>query len=380
MLTLRRNGLWLLVVSLVLFCTSDKAAHAADAAADARAEFDQVYAQFKGILQKATDIQDRYPAASPTDRPKLAEQFNELVRQGELLRPKLKQLAEKAYVANPKDKELGEMLFAILSGAMATDSYEEALPLAKLLIDHDYPEPKLDYYAGASAFDICDFDAADKYLRLAQTAGTLDEPGKQLVDLTPAERIKWEREQKLRAAEAKADNLPRVELTIGDASDHEKGKVVVELFENEAPNTVANFVSLVEQHKYDGLLFHRVLSGFMAQGGDPKGDGTGGPDYHIKDECNLPDHRDHFRGSLSMAHSSEPNSNGSQFFICYRPTDHLDGLHTVFGRVLEGMDVVDHLQRGETEPGKPPAFRPDKILKAKVLRKREHAYEPQKLP
>lgn len=379
MSTLRRNGLWLIVVSLVMFFPPDRSAHAADPAADARAEFDQTYAQFKDILQKATDIQDRFPAASPTDRLKLADQFNELVRQGELLRPKLKKLAENAFIANPKDKELGEMLNAILSGAIGTDSYEEALPLAKLLIDHGYPEPKLNFYAGVSAFDICDFDAADKYLRAAQAAGTLDESGKHILDLIPAERTKWEREQKLRAAEAKADNLPRVELTIGDASGHEKGKVVVELFENEAPNTVANFISLIEQQKYDGLVFHRVLSGFMAQGGDPKGDGTGGPGYHIKDECNLPDHRDHFRGSLSMAHSSEPNSNGSQFFICYRPTDHLDGLHTVFGRVIEGMDVVDHLQR--VNPEEPnPSIRPDKILKAKVLRKREHTYEPQKLP
>ncbi len=374
-----RNGLWFSVVSLALICASGRMAHAADPAADARAEFDQTYAQFKDILQKATDIQDRYPAASPTERPKLAEQFNEVVRQGELLRPKLKKLAEKAYVANPKDKELGEMLDAILSGAIGTDSYEEALPLAKLLIDHDYPEPKLNFFVGVSAFDICDFDAAEKYLRSGQAAGTLDESGKHILDLIPAERTKWEREQKLRAAEAKADNLPRVELTIDDAAGHEKGKVVVELFENEAPNTVANFISLVEQQKYDGLVFHRVLSGFMAQGGDPKGDGTGGPGYHIKDECNLPDHRDHFRGSLSMAHSSEPNSNGSQFFVCYRPTDHLDGLHTVFGRVIEGLDVVDHLQR--VNPEEPnPSVRPDKILKAKVLRKREHAYEPQKLP
>jgi cyclophilin family peptidyl-prolyl cis-trans isomerase len=169
-----------------------------------------------------------------------------------------------------------------------------------------------------------------------------------------------------------------VQLTIADGAGHVKGQVVVELFENEAPNTVANFISLVEKHVYDGLTFHRVLPGFMAQGGDPAGDGTGGPGYHIADECKAQNHRDHFRGSLSMAHSSEPNSNGSQFFICFVPTTHLDGQHTVFGRVIEGMDVVDQIQR--IDPAHSNAIRPDQILKAVVLRKRPHAYEPQKLP
>jgi len=373
-----RSKTYFILAALGLLLGPVGTVHAADPAAEARAEFDKTYAQFKAILQKATDIQDRYPAAPLADRPKLADEFNELVRQGNELRPKLKQLAEKAYIANPQDKELGDMLFAILFGAMSTDSYEEVGPLAKLLIEHKYSSPQLDYYAGASAFDIGDFDAAEKYLRRAHEAKTLDEAGTHLLDLVPEERAKWEREQKLREAETKADNLPRVELIIGDGAGHEKGKVIVELFENEAPNTVANFISLVEQHKYDGLPFHRVLSGFMAQGGDPLGDGTGGPSYHIADECNLPNHRDHFRGSLSMAHSAQPNSNGSQFFICYVPTSHLDGMHTVFGRVIEGIDVVDHIQRAD--PEKPSGLRPDKILKAKVLRKREHAYEPQKLP
>jgi cyclophilin family peptidyl-prolyl cis-trans isomerase len=169
-----------------------------------------------------------------------------------------------------------------------------------------------------------------------------------------------------------------VELTIGDAAGHVKGKVVVELFENEAPNTVANFISLVEKKFYDGLTFHRVLPEFMAQGGDPQGNGQGGPGYNIADEFKQPSHREHFRGSLSMAHSSLPNSNGSQFFICFVPRSQLDGGYTVFGRVIEGMDVVDSIQR--INPDEPKGIRPDVILKAVVLRKRPHAYVPQKLP
>ena len=107
----------------------------------------------------------------------------------------------------------------------------------------------------------------------------------------------WQKEQSLRAAEDKANDLPKVKLSTS------KGDIVVALLENEAPIATANFISLVEKDFYDGTSFHRVLPGFMAQGGDPKGDGTGGPGYTIPDECFESDHRNHFRGSLSMANT-----------------------------------------------------------------------------
>ena len=149
-----------------------------------------------------------------------------------------------------------------------------------------------------------------------------------------------------------------------------------ELFENEAPNTVANFISLVEKGFYDGLTFHRVLPGFMAQGGCPNGTGTGGPGYSIPCECYQENHRLHFRGSLSMAHAGR-DTGGSQFFLTFRPTKQLDGKHTVFGRVIKGMDVLPQIQRRDPESPNPPT--PDKIIEAKVLRKRDHPYEPKKV-
>jgi len=163
-----------------------------------------------------------------------------------------------------------------------------------------------------------------------------------------------------------------------------KGEIELELFENEAPNTVANFISLVEKGFYDGLEFHRVVGEFTAQAGCPKGDGSGGPGYVIPCECYLPEHRNHFRGSLSMAHSGR-HTGGSQFHITFLPTGQLDGKHTVFGRVVRGMHVLAKLQRRvprdpmevKMNPHRniiiPPA---DKILKAKVLRKRNHEYDP----
>ena len=123
----------------------------------------------------------------------------------------------------------------------------------------------------------------------------------------------------------------------------DKGKVVIELFDKDAPNTVANFEKLAKEGFYDGLTFHRVIAGFVAQGGCPNGNGTGGPGYTINCEINPNKHE---RGSLAMAHRG-PNTGGSQFYICYEPQPHLDGMHTVFGKVIEGMDIVDKVNQGD---------------------------------
>lgn len=123
------------------------------------------------------------------------------------------------------------------------------------------------------------------------------------------------------------------------------GNIVIELFAQEAPKTVANFEKLINEKFYDGLAFHRVIKGFVAQGGCPNGTGTGGPGYTIPCETKGNPHK-HERGSLSMAHRG-PNTGGSQFFIVYEPQPHLDGLHTVFGKVIEGMDAVDKIKQGD---------------------------------
>lgn len=122
----------------------------------------------------------------------------------------------------------------------------------------------------------------------------------------------------------------------------EKGNIVLELFEKDAPKTVANFEKLVKQGFYDGLTFHRVIPNFVIQGGCPKGNGTGGPGYTIKCETKG-NPRKHGKGALSMAHAGK-DTGGSQFFITHSPQPHLDGVHTVFGQVIEGMDVVNKIK------------------------------------
>ena len=136
----------------------------------------------------------------------------------------------------------------------------------------------------------------------------------------------------------------------------EKGKITAELFAADAPKTVNNFVFLASEGFYDGTTFHRVIPGFMAQGGDPTGTGAGGPGYKFEDEFS---ERGHTTGALSMANSG-PNTNGSQFFICYAPQPMLDGRHSVFGQVIEGMNILNRLT--PRDPNTMPQFKGDTII------------------
>ncbi|MBF0430407.1 MAG: peptidylprolyl isomerase [Fibrobacteria bacterium] len=122
-----------------------------------------------------------------------------------------------------------------------------------------------------------------------------------------------------------------------------EGVMELELFFKEAPNTVANFIELTNSGFYDGLIFHRVIQGFMVQGGDPAGDGTGGLDYTIDDE---PNNLKHEPGVLAMANKGK-NTNGCQFYITHMSQPHLDGKHTIFGKILKGFDVLTRIEKGD---------------------------------
>ncbi|MFZ3168931.1 MAG: peptidylprolyl isomerase [Candidatus Methanoperedens sp.] len=123
-----------------------------------------------------------------------------------------------------------------------------------------------------------------------------------------------------------------------------KGTIKFELYETEAPITTKNFIDLAQKGFYNGLTFHRVIRGFMIQGGCPKGDGTGGPGYSIRDEFHPK--LKHTKGAVSMANAG-PNTGGSQFFITEAPQPHLDGKHSVFGQVREGQNVVESIKKGD---------------------------------
>lgn len=157
---------------------------------------------------------------------------------------------------------------------------------------------------------------------------------------------------------------PNVTITMEDG-----GEIVLELYPDKAPNTVNNFISLASSGFYDGLTFHRVISGFMIQGGDPNGTGTGGPGYTIKGEFSLNGFKSndikHARGVISMARAMAPNSAGSQFFIMHANASYLDGQYAAFGRVIRGMDVVDAIAAVPTDfndkPKKPQVIKSMKV-------------------
>ncbi len=146
------------------------------------------------------------------------------------------------------------------------------------------------------------------------------------------------------------DNPPEMQIdtskTYRATIESSKGTIALELYAQQAPKTVNNFVFLAREGFYDGVTFHRVISDFMIQGGDPTGTGTGGPGYTFEDEVDG-NPLTHETGVISMANAG-PNTNGSQFFVTHSPQPHLNGKHTVFGKVVKGQDVVDAIRQGDT--------------------------------
>jgi cyclophilin family peptidyl-prolyl cis-trans isomerase len=339
----------------------------------ARAEFDKVFSEWKEILKKLRDLGTKFGIAEEDELAGIRQQYMAEVSKAEALIPSLRKTAIAAYKEAPNvDRELLRFLVQMAQDDLKKDEYAHAKEISDVLVENQCDMREIYDIAGTAAYGVNDFDNAEKYLMEAKNLGSL-QFGKNYVDDVAEVKKLWQKEQELQAAEATANDLPRVKLSTN------KGDIVLELFENEAPETVGNFVSLVEKGFYDGLTFHRVLPNFMAQGGCPKGDGTGDPGYKIYCEAYEDNHRNHFAGSLSMAKGQARDTGGSQFFLTFVPTARLNGLHTVFGRIIEGMEVLPKIQR--RDPSKPEAASivPDKILKAEVLRKREHEYVPHKV-
>ena len=378
-------------------------------------QFQAVFAQWKKLLTELMQIREGYATFDDAKRKEAKDRYVELTAAAQKLYPVLSTTVEGAYEEDPANKETEQFMLAICGGNVKMDNYEESYRLGETLIKHKRSEDaqitelqrlnmfqlleeakklnlknheglkkqeliiriikekkkNLYYWTGLSACMIGKLDIGEKYLKIAAQNGSIGKEGRRFLGNMDYFKKAWEDEQKIRAAEAKANDLPRVLLKTN------KGDIEIELFENEAPMTVANFISLVEKGFYDGLTFHRVLPGFMAQGGCPDGTGRGGPGYTIPCECYTPNHRLHFRGTLSMAKAIPRDTGGSQFFLTFVPTKNLDGLHTAFGRVVKGIDVLSKIRRRDPD-ATPPLPQPDEIIEAKVLRKRPHEYKPTK--
>ncbi len=335
-------------------------------------EFADVYGKWQALDQQIDEVINAYRSAEPAERNALVERYNDLASQSREIMPRLRVAAIRQYKAEPNQNEdVTKTLVGLLANDVRLDKYESAIQLAGLLMEHECPEPVINAFAGIAAYCMDDFATAENHLKKAEESQALISTAQVCLQDLPTAKKEWERERTLREQEAKTDDLPRVKF------ETSKGPIVIELYENEAPQSVGNFVSLVESGFYNGLTFHRVLPGFMAQGGCPDGTGAGGPGYDIPCECYEDNHRRHFRGTLSMAHAGR-DTGGSQFFLTFKRTSHLDGKHTVFGRVIEGLDILAEIQRRDPgQAGELPT--PDKIVKAEVVRKRDHEYKPTKV-
>lgn len=355
---------------------SDPAKPSADPAPanpDAVKDYEAKLNEWKAVLKDLRALKIRYQTAPETETAELQKQWNELVAKGEQLLPEVRHAATAAYVAAPNvDLTLARLLAKFLADDIDRDDFESAAQLAQTLLDNQCELSEIHQSAATAFFATNQYDKAAEQFAKAKQAGSLTHDLAKKFESSLAEyKTLWAKEQELRKQEAEKNDLPRVKLTTS------KGDVVIELFENEAPETVGNFVSLVEKGFYNGLSFHRVLPNFMAQGGCPIGNGSGDAGYKIYCECYKDNARHHFRGTLSMAHAGR-DTGGSQFFLTFVPTAHLNGKHTVFGRVVEGFDVLSRLQRIDpSSPATKPT--PDKIVKAEVIRKRDHKYEPNKV-
>ncbi len=391
---------------------------ATNAASQSKAAFEAKFNDYKAAIRDIEKLQGEFQTADDAEREKLNATLAAQVAHAQSLVNAMVDAAEADYRFAPNsDPQVTKLLASVAKyytigrqvgpGRSSPrnpedvfypvdggDQYERALPIVKLLIDGGAKDNELYVWGFLCAYMTNDFDLAKTYLAKVKETNAMEgimratESGNEdpqagvmknvmhamstCIAKFDEQRELWAKESAIRAAEAKADDLPRVKLITT------KGEITLELFENEAPETVANFLTLVKQGYYNGSPFHRVLPGFMAQGGAKSDDGNGGPGYTIHDECFRPDYRRHFRGTLSMAHSSQRDSGSSQFFLTFVPTMSLNGLYTAFGRVIDGMEVLGDLQRRSPEHQNN-APKADRILKAEVLRDRGHEYKFEKL-
>lgn len=339
-----------------------------EGAATLNAAIEKWDAQFVAVQE----IVNKLKAAEPADRQTLIPQYQDAIQQFELA---CKDVEPVLIAAAKEDQVLSEKALDTINDlaqiALSEDAYDRAFRLLEPVSSKEGADPMTLQLAATAAFGCDRFPETKALVERIQAAGNKIQISllQRSLPGLDARLRDWAVEQEIRAKEAAEDDLPRVKL------ETTTGDVVIELYENQAPNAVANFISLVEKGYYDGLSFHRVLPQFMAQGGCPTGTGTGGPGYQIDCECYRPDFRKHFSGTLSMAHAGR-NTGGSQFFLTFLNTPHLDGKHTAFGRVIEGIDAVAAIEK--VDPQRPsPLVKPSKIIKATVIRKRDHQYKPE---
>lgn len=329
--------------------------------------FEEKFERWNVLSKRLDEIFELFQESKGSEE--LKAEFEKKRTEALELLPTLQKIAIETYTKAPNaSKDVTEVMMMSLNKEVGTDNFIEANRIADLMIKNKSDAKGLYDLAGTAAFATDRFETAKTYFAKAKENETLSARGAQFASNIDKFVVSWKKEVEIRKKEAEANDLPRVKF------ETTAGNFVVELYENQAPGAVGNFISLVEKGYYDGLNFHRVLPNFMAQGGCPTGTGTGGPGYNIKCECEREDFRRHFSGTLSMAHAGK-DTGGSQFFVTFLPTPSLDGRHTAFGRVVEGLEILPLIEKVDPRA---PRGTTTKMTKVSVVRKRDHEYVPDK--
>ena len=364
------------VVGSVRSISAEDAAPASAAAPDVATEWAGLVKDMETFKETMESLKLRFSKATGTEKSKISKEASGLVTTFQTKTyPRMTKLAAEVYKLDPENTVAAELMLETL---FSSNQYPELIKVSETVLKKDPKAQLAANFNGVGKFAEHDFEGAIKVLKAAEVDGILiPQIGGQYLNTAELYVDFWKKEQAIREKEDAAtgdEQLPIVKLTTT------KGDIEILMLENEAPNSVANFISLVEKKYYDGTKFHRVIPSFMAQGGDPNSRdmpelaGQGGPGYTIACECYQDNARRHFAGTLSMAHAGK-DSGGSQFFLTHLPTNHLNpapdkeiGVHTVFGRTIKGLDVIRALVVD------------DVITSAVVVRKRNHEYTPKTLP
>ncbi|MCR9296141.1 MAG: peptidylprolyl isomerase [bacterium] len=338
-------------------------------------EFTQAVAAFREHIKEMRKVVVRFNTGTAEEEQMWKDRWNELLQQGIPLYQEMLLAGAKEFEADPQSRvNIARWLFKVVQQNVDDDRFEGMLPIIKTLLKDKPESEELLRYQGMTAIALNEFDAARDSLSALASVQVGREELRMLQENLDAVEARWEKEKEIREQDAAGEPLPRVLIRTT------KGDMEVELYENQAPDTVGNFIYLVESGFYDNQPFHSGKQHFLIQGG---GDDILNPDYTIYGEMNRPDARDFYRGTLGMALSGNPDSGYSQFFIALMPNEELNGKYTAFGRVVKGIEVIANLNKidpqNKSKDSQSPRDEPDEILEIRVLSKRDHDYVPRKV-
>lgn len=350
-------------------------------------KFEELMAEWRGTVAEMRAAMLSFHNGTPEEGPKHLQRYRELEdlgrKQFDATFLQAMRLLEKA----PRDNFLAaQYLLIAVHYRFERDWYENTGEAAELLMRVQAKDEALEEIAGVSFFATGQLEKARPHLQKARELGKIKDYNYPLLEEIEFVKPLWEREQEARLAEQAKDDLPRVRLLTT------RGEIIVELFEDKVPNTVANFIALAEDGYLDDLPFYQVVPGRIALIGDNSGDGAGNIEFGLADEDVGPDSRPMWRGSLAMAKLPDvrtpngvetiPNTASAQFFIAFQPLSQVHEQHTVFGRIIEGIAAFSSINRhdaGKKGDDAEMQLPPDRILSAEVIRRRDHPYKPERI-